>query len=148
MICYPLCTSLKHLPCVQPHEFLTIRHRFYCIFLEGVYLDRSDQDRKPRFVTGEAPSNTDIAAVCSCGAGDVAQKISRRVIRTLRQLGYLEAGLDAVVATGYDPLGDDASELARTMAASVQQASPLANARGSRCGAWARALAPRASALS
>jgi len=51
----------------------------------------------------------------------VVQKISRRVLCTLRQLGYLEAGLDAVVATGYDPLGDDAPELARTMAASVQQ---------------------------
>ena len=30
----------------------------------------------------------------------VLQKISRRVIRTLRQLGYLEAGIDAAVATG------------------------------------------------
>ena len=54
-------------------------------------------------------------------APQVVQKISRRVLRTLRQLGYLEAGLDAVVATGYDPLGDDAPELARTLAASVQQ---------------------------
>src|SRR5262247_2770871 len=68
---------------------------FHCVFLEGVYLDRNDQDLKPRFVQGEPPSDTDIAAV--------AQKIGRRVIRTLRQLGYLEAGLDAAVATGYDP---------------------------------------------
>jgi len=30
----------------------------------------------------------------------VVQKISRRVIRKLRQLGYLEAGIDAAVATG------------------------------------------------
>src|SRR5215831_18190500 len=43
------------------------------------------------------------------------------VICTLRQLGYLEAGLDAAAATGYDPLEDDAPELARTLAASVQQ---------------------------
>src|SRR5215470_18996470 len=43
------------------------------------------------------------------------------VICTLRQLGYLEADLDAAAATGYDPLGDDAPELARTLAASVQQ---------------------------
>jgi hypothetical protein len=42
-------------------------------------------------------------------------------MRKLRQLGYLEAGLDATVATDYDPLRDDAPELARTMAASVQQ---------------------------
>jgi hypothetical protein len=51
----------------------------------------------------------------------VVQKISRRVIRTLRQRGYLEAGLDAAVATGYDPLVDNAPELARPLAASVQQ---------------------------
>ena len=55
----------------------------------------------------------DIAAVIT--------KISHRVMRKLRQLGYLEAGLDATVATDYDPLRDDAPELARTMAASVQQ---------------------------
>src|SRR5262249_14144274 len=51
----------------------------------------------------------------------VIQKISRRVIRKLRRLGYLETGLEAPVATGYDPLRDTAPELARTMAASVQQ---------------------------
>ena len=51
----------------------------------------------------------------------VVQTISHRVMRKLRQLGYLEVGLDAAVATGYDPLGDDAPELARTMATSVQQ---------------------------
>ena len=43
------------------------------------------------------------------------------MIRQLRQLGYLEAGIDATVATGYDPLSDDEPELARTLAASVQQ---------------------------
>src|SRR5262249_40439846 len=51
----------------------------------------------------------------------VLQQISRRGIRTLRHLGYLEAGLDPVVATGFDPLVDAQPELARTMAASVQQ---------------------------
>src|SRR5262249_31313880 len=95
---------------------------FKCVFLEGVYLDRTDQDLKPRFVQGEPPSDTDIAAV--------AQKISPRVIRTLRQLGYLEAGLDAAVATGYDPLGDDAPELARTLAASVQQVRHMGSGFG------------------
>jgi hypothetical protein len=67
----------------------------------------------PRFVTGEPPTDADIAAV--------VQNISRRIIRKLRHLGYLEAGIDAAVATGYDPLVDDAPELARTLAASVQQ---------------------------
>ena len=84
-----------------------------CVFLEGVYLDRTEAGLTPRFVTGEPPTDADIAAVIT--------KISHRVIRQLRQLGYLEAGLDAAVATGYDPLRDDAPELARTMAASVQQ---------------------------
>jgi Putative transposase len=67
---------------------------------------------KPRFVTGEPPTDADVAAV--------VQHISRRVIRKLRRLGYLDAGLEPPVATGYDPLRDAVPELARTMAASVQ----------------------------
>ena len=81
--------------------------------LRGVYLDRVDQGRTARFVTGEPPTDVDITAVIA--------KISRPVIRTLRRLGYLEVGIDAAAATGYDPLCDDAPELARTLAASVQQ---------------------------
>jgi hypothetical protein len=92
---------------------INLNVHYHVVFLEGVYLDRTAQGRTPRFLPGEPPTDTDIA--------DVVQKISRRVIRKLRQLGYLEAGLDAAVATGYDPLVDDAPELARTMAASVQQ---------------------------
>jgi hypothetical protein len=92
---------------------INLNLHYHCVFLEGVYLDRSDQDLKPHFVQGELPSDTDIAAV--------VQKISRRVIRMLRRLGYLEAGTAAAAATGYDPLRDDAPELARTLAASVQQ---------------------------
>jgi hypothetical protein len=53
--------------------------------------------------------------------GREVQKISRRVIRTLRRLEYLEAGIDDTVVTGYDPLRDDEPELTRTMAASVKQ---------------------------
>src|SRR5262249_36470225 len=82
-------------------------------FMEGVYLDRAEARRKPRFLTGAPPSDADVA--------DVMQKISHRVIRKLCSLGYLEAGGDAAVATGYDPLGEDTPELARTLAASVQQ---------------------------
>jgi hypothetical protein len=81
--------------------------------MEGVYLDRTAVGLKPRFVTSEAPSDADIAAVL--------QKISHRVIRKLRRRGYLETGLEPPGATGYDPLRDTAPELARTMAASVQQ---------------------------
>jgi Putative transposase len=38
-----------------------------------------------------------------------------------RALGYLEADTEDVVPTGYDPASDEDPELARTMAASVQQ---------------------------
>jgi hypothetical protein len=51
----------------------------------------------------------------------ILQKISRRVIRTLRRLGYLEADREAPVATGYEPLRDTEPELARALVASVQQ---------------------------
>src|SRR2546429_8803948 len=60
---------------------LNLNLHFHVIFLEGVYLDRTDQGLKPRFLKGEPPSDADITAV--------VQKISRRVIRTLRHLGYL-----------------------------------------------------------
>jgi Putative transposase/Transposase zinc-binding domain len=92
---------------------LNVNLHFHCVFLEGVYCDRTEASLKPRFVTSEPPTDTAIA--------DVVQKISHRVIRKLRSLGYLEAGGDAAVATGYDPLVEDAPELARTLAASVQQ---------------------------
>jgi hypothetical protein len=83
------------------------------IFLAGVYGDRSAQGPTPRFVKGEPPTDADIATII--------HQISRRVIRTLRPLGYLAVGIDTTVATGYDPLVDDEPELARTLAASVQQ---------------------------
>ena len=86
---------------------------YHLIFIESVYCDRTDQGRKPRFLKGEPPTDTDIA--------DVVQKISRRVIRMLRHLGYLEAGIDDAVASGYDPLRSAEPELARPMAASVTQ---------------------------
>jgi hypothetical protein len=86
---------------------------YHLIVMEGVFLDRTDQGLTPRFVKVEPPSDADIATVL--------QKISRRVIRKLRRLGYLEAGMDVPVATGYDPLLDNEPELARTMAASVKQ---------------------------
>ena len=90
---------------------LNLHDHFIC--LDGVYLDRSAQGLKPKFVKIAPPSDADIAAVVT--------KLSQRVIRKLRQLGYLELDLDATTATGYDPLVDDAPELARTLSASVQQ---------------------------
>jgi len=92
---------------------LNLNLHFHCVFLEGVYCDRTEARLKPRFVKSEPPTDTDIAAV--------VQKISHRVSRKLRSLGYLEAGGDAAVATGYDPLVEDEPALARTLAASVTQ---------------------------
>jgi hypothetical protein len=92
---------------------LNVHLHFHILFLEGVYLDRTAVGLKPRFLAGAPPTDTEIAAVL--------QQISRRVIRKLRRLGYLETGVEAPVATGYEPLRDTAPELARTMAASVQQ---------------------------
>ena len=57
---------------------------FSCdLSLRGSISIAPTQGRKPRFVKGEPPSDADIAAV--------VQTISRRVIRKLRHLGYLEA---------------------------------------------------------
>jgi hypothetical protein len=109
---------------------INVNLHFHMVFLEGVYLDRTAQGRTPRFLPGEPPTDTDIA--------DVVQKISRRVMRKLRQLGYLEAGLDAAVATGYDPLVDNAPELARTLAASVTQRIAF----GERAGQTVRRIGP------
>src|SRR5262249_3441236 len=92
---------------------LNVNLHCHCVFLEGVYLDRTDEGRKPRFLAGEPPTDSDITTVL--------QKISQRVIRKLCRLGYLETGLEPPVATGYDPLRDYEPTLARTMAASVQQ---------------------------
>jgi hypothetical protein len=97
-------------------------------------LDRTDQGLTPRFLKGEPPSDAAIAAV--------VQTISRRVIRTLRHLGYLKAGIDAAGATGYDLLMDDEPALARTLAASVTQrlAAGRVGGRPRRAGCAARAV--------
>ena len=62
---------------------LQLNLHYHVIVMEGVFLDRTDQGLKPRFLKGEPPSDADVA--------NVVQKISRRVIRNLRRLGYLEA---------------------------------------------------------
>jgi len=103
---------------------LNVNLHFHCVFLEGVYCDRTEASLKPRFVTSEPPTDT--------ASADVVQKISHRVIRKLRSLGYLEAGGDAAVATGYDPLVEDAPALARTLAASVQQRMAFGERAGQR----------------
>src|SRR5262245_46370618 len=127
------CKRRGFCPSVQPglvtfiqrfSSAINVNLHFHCIFLEGVCLDRTEAHLKPRFVRGEPPTDADITTV--------VQKISRRIIRKLRHLGYLEVGLDAPAATGYDPWRDDALELARTMAASVQQRLAFGERAGER----------------
>jgi hypothetical protein len=48
---------------------LNINLHFHVIFLEEVYLDRTDQGRKPRFVTAEPPSDADMTAVVRRSVG-------------------------------------------------------------------------------
>ena len=43
---------------------LQLNLHFHVICLEGVYLDRTDQARTPRFLAVEPPSSTDVAAPC------------------------------------------------------------------------------------
>src|SRR3989441_9539109 len=62
---------------------INLNPHFHCVFLEGVYLDRTEAGLNPHFVKAEPPSDADIAKIL--------QKISHRVIRKLRRLGYLEA---------------------------------------------------------
>jgi hypothetical protein len=84
---------------------------YQVLVMEGVFVDRTDQDLTPRFLKGEPPSDADVA--------HVIQTSSRRIIRNLRRLGYLEAGMEVPVTTGYDPRLDHKPALARTVAASV-----------------------------
>ena len=85
-------------PIPQPCGSLNLNLHSQVIAIEGVFVNRTNQGLKPRFLKGEPPSDADIDGV--------VQKISRRVIRKLRQRGYLEARMEAPVATGYAPLLD------------------------------------------
>ena len=108
--------------CIQRFgSALNVNVHSHIVFLEGVYLDRTAQDLKPRFIKGEPPSDADIADVFCFAEADVVQTISRRVICKLCHLGDLEASSYDAVATGSDPLLSAAPELARTLATSVTQ---------------------------
>jgi len=118
---------------------LSLNVHYHLIFLKGVYLDRTHQGRKPRFLKVEVPTDTDTTDVCSCGAGDVVQKISQRVIRTLRHLRYLETDIDAV-ATGSDlcvTTSPSSPALWRPPSCSI---SPLGSGPDNTCAALARAV--------
>ena len=81
---------------------INVNVHVHMIFLEGVYEDRTAQGLRPRFLPQAPPTDAEIAVVL--------HTISQRVIRQLRTLGYLEAGTQDVVPTGYDPASDEAPE--------------------------------------
>src|SRR5438105_12333829 len=60
---------------------LNVHGHYHLLFLEGVFLDRTDEGHTPRFLSAAAPTETAIT--------DVTQKLSRRVIRKLRDQGSL-----------------------------------------------------------
>jgi hypothetical protein len=103
---------------------INLNLHLHVIFLEGVYEDRSAQGLKPQFRPQEPPPDAEIAAVL--------HTISQRVIRYLRQRGYLEVDSEDVVPTGYEPASNDDSELARAMATSVQQRIAFGERAGQR----------------
>ena len=49
---------------------INLNVHYHVVFLEGVYLDRTDQGLKPRFVKVEPPSDADIAKVSLGGGPD------------------------------------------------------------------------------
>jgi hypothetical protein len=52
---------------------INVHLHFHCVFLEGVFVDRTAQGLTPRFLPAAPPTDMDIATVL--------QTISRRVIR-------------------------------------------------------------------
>jgi Transposase zinc-binding domain/Putative transposase len=115
---------------------INLNLHFHCVFMEGVYLERTAAGRKPRFVQAEPPRDVDITTIL--------QKISHRIIRKLRRLGYLEMGMETPVATGYDPCTTMSPRSPALWRPPCSSALPLGSAPARRAGASASALALRA----
>jgi hypothetical protein len=110
---------------------LNLNLHFHVIFLEGVYLDRTDQGLKPRFVPGEPPTDTDIGGSSACCAS---------------------WGTSKRVATPPWPRGMIPWEMTHPSSPGPWQprcstALPLGSGRARGSGASARGLATRVSAL-
>jgi hypothetical protein len=77
----------------------------------------------------------------------VVQNIRRRVIRTLRRLGYLEAGMDVPWPLGMIRFSTPNQSLPAPWRLRSSRVSPLAHGLESKCAASARALALQANGL-
>ena len=115
---------------------INVNLHFHCVFLEGVYLDCTDQGLKPRFLTGEPPSDADITAV--------VQKISRRVIRKLASWDTWRRASTHLRPPAMTPCVMTHPSSPRPWRPRCSSVSPSGSGPVSRSGALAQALATRA----
>ena len=101
--------------------------------------DRTAEGLKPRFVKAEPPRDADVA--------DIVRKISRRVIRKLRQLEYLEAGRETAVPPDMIRCSTTNPISLALWPPPSSSESPLGNGLESRYGGLARVLAPKGKVL-
>jgi hypothetical protein len=72
---------------------LNLNVHYHVIVMEGVFVDRMEQGRKPRFLQVEPPSDADVA--------EVVQKISRRIILTGQPTSDWMLNLQILTSGGY-----------------------------------------------
>ncbi len=82
------------------------------LFIEGVYLDRSNQNLKPKFIPTPPPTDDQILLVVA--------RISKRIIKLLRKEGYLDKSTIEAIRTSHDPLFSEEPEHSRSMSASIK----------------------------
>lgn len=103
---------------------LNLNVHFHILAVDGVYLDRSDGNLLPQFITIKSPTDVELQ--------QVIKKIAMKSVKALRKLGYLDDATEEVLATGLDPLFVDEPEHALAMAASVKQRIAFGVRRGQR----------------
>ena len=101
---------------------LNLNVHFHTLALDGVFLDRSERNLSPQFITIKSPTDSDLQ--------QVIKKIAMKSVKALRKLGYLEDATEEVLATGLDPLFVDEPEHALAMAASVKQRIAFGERKG------------------
>lgn len=91
---------------------LNLNIHYHILFIEGVWLDRSNQNVKPKFIKLPPPTDDQILLVVA--------RISQRIIRLLRKEGYLDTNTIEFISTNHDPLFEEEPEHARSMSASIR----------------------------
>ena len=118
---------------------LQLNLHYHVIVMEGVFLDRTDQGLKPRFLKGEPPSDADVATWCR---------------RSVDGSSVRSAGWDIWKRAWMSPWPPGMIRCSTTNRSSpapwrprLSSASPLANAPGRTYAASAQALAMQANVL-